>query len=400
MGGGAAGIFTALNVADRMPSAEITVLEKSSKLLSKVKVSGGGRCNVTNGRTKAAELIHFYPRGHKKLYAMLNEFSPEHMQSWLQHRGVATKTEEDLRVFPTTDNSQTIIDCFLGEARRLGVRIVTKAAVHDIIPQGPRYRVLTDQAGYDADKIVIATGSSVSAWKMLEKLKLKMVPPVPSLFTFNITDHRLADLPGVSFPEVGVKVAGIKKLEDAGPLLITHWGLSGPAILKLSSWGAHELHKLDYQFTLMVNFLHPKKPEQVKKELLDYAKMHPKRSVLKYPLWDIPRRFWERITWEAGYTVDTCFGSMSKKQVNKLIEELCQGSYAVHGKSTFKEEFVTAGGIDLGALNLKNFESKQHKGLYLAGEVVNIDALTGGFNFQACWSAAWLIAKDIAEGAE
>lgn len=395
IGGGAAGFFSAINIAEKRPGVKVLIIEKSSKLLSKVLISGGGRCNVTNARSKPSELVHFYPRGNKKLHPVFKTFSTKAMVDWLFLHGVATKIEDDLRVFPVSDSSQTIFDCFVSQASQLGIEIHLREAFQSFESIGHQFEILTDKSTYIADKLIIASGSSPALWKVLEK-KFDVNPPVPSLFTFNIKDPRIQNLQGLSFEQVNIKVAGTK-LQENGALLITHWGLSGPAILKLSSWGALELNTLDYQFDILVNFLTVKPQTDIRKELNDYQLHHPKRNVHKYPLWGLPRRFWEKICDYCEVAPDKVFSQLSKKQINKLLEELTQGRYSVSGKSMFKDEFVTAGGIKLSEINLETFEAKKYPGLYFAGEVLDIDALTGGFNFQACWSAGWIISEQLSK---
>lgn len=394
IGGGAAGFFAAINIAEKHPDYQVTILEKSNKLLSKVKVSGGGRCNVTNARTKPSELVSFYPRGNKKLHPLFKTFTTSDMVDWLNQRGVETKAEDDLRMFPITDDSQTIIDCFLKEAKKYGVTITQNEALTRLKQQDDRWLVHTKATAYEAGKVIVATGSSTATWKILEELGLELTPLVPSLFTFNIKDPRLKDLQGISFDYVQVKVTG-SKLEENGPLLITHWGLSGPAVLKLSSRGAYELADKNYRFDVLINFTGALKPNEIRKHIQEYAAANPKRKAINYPLFELPKRFWERMVDHCGIGAETPFMELSKKHVNKLVEELGQGRYAVDGKSTFKEEFVTAGGIKLSEVDLSTFECKRFSNLYLAGEVLDIDALTGGFNFQACWSAGWVISESV-----
>lgn len=394
IGGGAAGFFAAINIAEKNLGYKVTILEKSSKLLSKVRVSGGGRCNVTNARSNPSELVKFYPRGQKKLHSLFKTFSTNDMTEWLAAKGVATKTEPDLRMFPQSNTSQTVIDCFLKAAEKNKVTIVTNASMTSFYQKNDRWIVESGDEEYSADILVIATGSSPSLWGQLEKFGLEIETPVPSLFTFNIEDERLRGLQGLSFENATVKITGTK-LEDTGPLLITHWGLSGPAVLKLSAWGARELYKIGYQFKVLVNFLGDLKSEEALDLLRNYSESNPKRKVSNYPLFNLPKRFWVQIMAYCGISDDAIFSDLPKKQRNKLIEELTQGLYSVDGKSTFKEEFVTSGGVKLSEIDLATFESKKFANLYLAGEVLNIDALTGGFNFQACWSAAWVISENI-----
>lgn len=393
IGGGAAGFFAAINIAEKHPQFEVTILEKTNKLLQKVKVSGGGRCNVTNERSKPSELVHFYPRGTKKLHSVFKKFTTSDTVQWLSDRGVKTKAEADKRMFPVTDSSQTIIDCFISEADRLNIKILQNQSLVALTPNNSLWEIHTSEQVYLADKVVVATGSSPATWKILSQTGLEITPLVPSLFTFNIKDERLKDLQGISFEEVEIKVTGTK-LVESGPLLITHWGLSGPAVLKLSARGAYELAALKYQFEVLINFV-GLKPDELAQHIRSYKEAHPKRKVINYPLFDLPKRFWERIIHYCGVGVEVPFGELSKKQLNKLVEELSQGRYAVNGKSTFKEEFVTAGGVKLSEIDLETFECKRFPNLYLAGEVLDIDALTGGFNFQACWSGAWIISENI-----
>lgn len=394
IGGGAAGFFTAINIAEKHPDYQVTILEKSSKILQKVKVSGGGRCNVTNERSLPSELVKFYPRGSKKLHSLFKTFSTEDMVSWLADHGVQTKAEDDKRMFPMTDSSQTIIDCFAKAAEKHKVKVHLNEGVTKLQPNKDQWKVTTSKQEVLADKVVIATGSSPATWSMLQKVGLDITEIVPSLFTFNIKDDRIKDLQGISFEHATVKVAGTKLVEQ-GPLLITHWGLSGPAILKLSSWGAYELNGLDYKFDILVNYLGELKPDEAREQLMKYREANPKRKVTNYPLFDLTKRFWERMLSYCEIGDETPYAELSKKQINKLVEELCQGRYEVNGKSTFKEEFVTAGGVKLAEVDLSKFEARRFPGLYLAGEVLDIDALTGGFNFQACWSAGWVISKSI-----
>ncbi|MEQ8473717.1 MAG: NAD(P)/FAD-dependent oxidoreductase [Marinoscillum sp.] len=394
IGGGATGFFAAINIAERHPTWEVEILEKSNKVLSKVKVSGGGRCNVTNARSKPSELINFYPRGGKSLYQVFEQFTTSDMVNWLAQRGVPTHQEEDLRMFPTTNDSQTIIDCFLNTARKLRVKITKNCGVAKIIQEQEGWSLATSQGNQTFDKLVVASGGSPAVWRMLENIGLNIVPPVPSLFTFNIKDPRIEGLMGISFSDVKIKIIGTK-LYEAGPLLITHWGLSGPAVLKLSAWGARELAAKDYKFNITVNYLGEVNSDQARTEIIQLKTNHPKRKVLNYPLFGLPKRFWEQLCTYCDINDEVIFGEFPKKQMNKLIEELTQGFYSVDGKSTFKEEFVTSGGIKLTEVNLSTFESKRFPNLYLAGEVIDIDALTGGFNFQACWSEAWMISQNI-----
>lgn len=393
VGGGAAGFFSAINIAINQPKAQITLLEKSNKLLSKVIVSGGGRCNVTNGRQQPGALTPFYPRGQKKLHKIFERFGTTDMIQWLEERGVKTKIEADLRVFPVTDSSKTIADCMFNEAIKHKVVINTNEAVLSITPSASQWQIKTTKSEYLVDQLVWATGSSEASWKILDELGLKRNPGVPSLFTFNIHDDRLRGLMGVTFPNVQIKIAGTR-LDEAGPMLITHWGLSGPAVLKLSAWGAREIAEKNYSFSIIINFTATKSQEEMIQWFEDIKAKNPTKKVKNIRL-DWVSRSYEEMLYDLSDVNDKNAGELTKKDIQKLSEELTQARFDVKGKSTYKEEFVTCGGIDLSEINLETFECKRFPGLYLAGEAVDIDALTGGFNFQACWSEGWIIGQSF-----
>lgn len=396
IGGGAAGFFAAINIAEKTDKYDITIFEKSNKLLSKVLISGGGRCNVTNERTQPSELVHFYPRGGKKLYSLFKRFSPAHMREWLYERGISTTAEVDGRVFPTSNNSKTIVNYFIETSKKLGVKVLINSPVTEIQSKNGRWEVQSKEQVATFDKLIFATGSSNAAWGLLKSLDFTLTSPVPSLFTFNIKDPRIEGLQGVSFEKVSVKVVK-SKLEESGPLLITHWGLSGPAVLKLSSWGARDLYDLNYQFQILVNYLGDVSNEKLKESISNLKKSNPKKKLVNKPLFELPKRFWNQVLIHCEISENQTYGELSKKRMNKLVEELTQGRYHVSGKSTFKEEFVTAGGVKLSEVSLDTFECKKHPNFYLAGEVLDIDALTGGFNFQACWSAGWCISEHLSQ---
>ncbi len=394
-GGGASGFFTAINLAERRPGHEIIILEKSNKVLSKVRVSGGGRCNVTNGRIHPSELIKHYPRGGKKLYKLFEAFSTEDMRHWLRKRHVATHVEEDLRVFPVSNSSETIINCFMEEIRKRAIQLRMGDGLKQIKQAGNEWKITTTQGNeITAKAVVIATGASPQVWNILSELGIEIKKPVPSLFTFKISSPVLSGLQGISFPNVQCKVVGTT-LSSEGPLLITHWGLSGPAILKLSAWGARTLASSKYSFDILINFISSKNPETCRQAILSYKSQHGKRTVFNYPLFDVPKRFWESICQESGIGPKITFAELGKKSINKLTQLLTQAPFHVEGKSTFKEEFVTCGGVALSEINLETFESKKYPSLYFTGEVLDIDAITGGFNFQACWSSAWQISQNL-----
>lgn len=393
IGGGAAGFFSAINIAEKCPSAKVQILEKTGKYMQKIKVSGGGRCNVTNGRKNPSELVKYYPRGEKKLKKPLSRFGSAEMIEWLELHGVDTHKENDLRVFPKSNNSQTIIDTFFRLAHQYKIEIISNQNWIDIQHANGNWEVKTTDQTFKAQKVIIATGSSPRSIKTLNKLGLSSSNLVPSLFTFNVQDFRIQDLQGISFENTMVRITN-SKLKESGSLLITHWGLSGPVILKLSARGAYELHHTDYQFEILINWV-SQTAQNVESQLIAYKNKHPKRRVINYPLFELPKSFWIQICTHAGLKPDLIYVELSKKHLHKLTEELSQGRFKVNGKSTFKEEFVTAGGIRLSELNMDTFECKNFPGLYVAGEVLDIDGVTGGFNFQACWTAGWHISEHI-----
>lgn len=391
IGGGAAGFFTAINIKEKHPSYKVTILEKTSNTLSKVKVSGGGRCNVTNARTEPGALIKYYPRGSKRLYKPFERFSTANMRQWLEKRGVQTKSEDDQRVFPITNDSQTIINCFENEINRLGILINHQCAVKKI-EKKKRWHVYTDHQEFKSDQIVYATGASPSSWKILSELGLEITNIVPSLFTFNIDDPRIKDLPGTVFPNAKVRISGTK-MQEEGPVLITHWGLSGPAILKLSALCAHLLAKKKYAFLIQLN-LSQQSAESLAKIFDELKASSPKKKLKNHKIDGIPNRYWEHLLNMLNGS-EILWGQMNKRLQNQLIEQLTQATFSVTGKSPFKEEFVTAGGVDLKEINFNTMETIRFPGLFLAGEVLDIDALTGGFNFQACWTEGWIISESI-----
>lgn len=396
-GGGASGFFAAINIAIKNPDFSIVILEKSSKLLSKVKISGGGRCNVTNGRIKPAELVNFYPRGEKKIYNLLKNFGPKEMQQWLKGCGVDLKTEDDLRVFPVTDKSQTIIDCFLKLCRQYDIAIKTHQEVTKISKEKSNWSIETKSGpAYNSKSIIFATGASPKTWQLIENLSYNLTETAPSLFTFNINDDRIANLPGVAFQNASVKIAGTK-LSEEGPLLITHWGMSGPAILKLSAWGARVLKNINYEFKILINFNKDLSPEAMRSWLKDQKSIAGGKKISNISPEGVVKRYWLSLLGYCQISHDLLIRDLNKKQINKLTEECCQAQFEVKGKSTFKDEFVTCGGVALSDVDLKTMESKKHSDMYFCGEVLDIDGITGGFNFQACWATAWAISEAITE---
>lgn len=394
-GGGAAGFFTAINVATQNPELTILIIEKGKEVLTKVKVSGGGRCNVTHGEFIPKELSKNYPRGEKELIGPFHTFMTGDTMEWFENKGVALKIEEDGRVFPVSDSSQTIIDCFVKEAKERKVTVVKGQLIKDFGQEETLWKVVTNKEVFFSKKMMVATGSNQKIWEILKKLNHTIVPSVPSLFTFNIADKRIKELPGV-VANAEVKIQG-QKLTSEGPLLITHWGMSGPAILKLSSWGALVLHDLGYSFTIEVNWLPGYIRKDVIEELKGFKEECAKQLVYKYARFELPKRLWRSFVNAAGIVDTMRWADVNKSQLSQLASEVVESVYSVDGKSTFKEEFVTAGGVDLKEVSFKTYESKKNKNLYFAGEVLNIDAITGGFNFQNAWTGAYIAAQAIAK---
>ena len=393
VGGGAAGFFTAINIVEKNPTLKVAILERGSEVLQKVRISGGGRCNVTHACFEPNELVKFYPRGEKELRGPFHQFGAGDTIEWFEKHGVALKIESDGRMFPVSNSSQTIIDCFLEATKKLGIVVLTGQSVQSIFKQEAFWKIETQSENYLCEKLVLATGSNPKVWEMLQNFGHAVITPVPSLFTFNIKDVRIKELPGVA-AQATVKVKDTK-LISSGPLLITHWGMSGPAILKLSAWGARILHDKNYQFIVFVNWLNDADSEEVEKKLKDLKQEHAKKSVSKKSPFELTNRLWESLVLASGIEAETKWADLSKIQLTNLINQLVNGTFQVNGKSTFKEEFVTAGGIDLKEINFKTMESKLHKNLYFAGEIVNIDAITGGFNFQNAWTSGFIVANTI-----
>ena len=391
IGGGASGFFTAANIDTKL--YDVTILEQNSDVLQKVKISGGGRCNVSHACFDPRELVQFYPRGHKELLSVFTKFQPGDTMNWYEEHGVALKIEDDNRIFPESNSSQSIIDCLVNECRKKNVKILTKQTVTEILPQENGYKIHTTDQNYFTDYVVFSTGSSPKAFKILEKLGHQIITPVPSLFTFNIKNEILKDLMGTCFQYVDIEIPKLN-LEESGSLLITHWGLSGPAILKLSAWGARELAALKYQFEIIVNFIGTAS-EDALEIFKKFKENEPKKSIGQSKIFDITNRFWQRILFVSGIDTTKQLANTNNKEMQKIIENLCCCRMNVTGKSTFKEEFVTAGGVDLKEMDFKTMKSKKLPNFYISGEVLNIDAVTGGFNFQACWSEGWLIAQDL-----
>ena len=395
IGGGAAGFFTAINAKEMNPELDITILEKGKEVLQKVKISGGGRCNVTHACFEPKELVQFYPRGEKELLGPFHQFMTGDTFEWFENNGIPLKIEKDNRVFPESNSSQTIVDCFLNKTKRLGISVLKNHGVTTIQKQANSWLVITKEKQFVCDAVVMAAGSSKKVWELSKALRHSIISPVPSLFTFNIKDNRIKDLLGISVSNATVQLVDTN-LEASGPLLITHWGMSGPAILKLSAFGARVLAEKNYEYKVQVNWL-SRPTHKIVNVLLNLKKKHSKKQVIvRSPFEEIPKRLWERFV--MATTIKTTFNwaDVSHDQIDALANQLTKSVFTAKGKSTFKEEFVTAGGVDLREINFKNFESKLQNNLFFVGEVLNIDAVTGGFNFQNAWTGGWLCAKALA----
>ena len=378
---------------------KVTLLNLSWTVLNKVKISGGGRCNLTHACFEPRELVKFYPRGSKELLGPFHQFCSGDTVDWFEKRGVKTKIENDGRMFPESNTSQSIMDCLIDRALQKGVIVKKQARVERIIPPKEKEDWKVELGGgaiYSAQKVMMASGSNPRVWDMLNSIGHRIIDPVPSLFTFNIKDERIEDLAGLSVPMAKIKVLG-SNLVASGPLLITHWGLSGPAILKLSAWGAIHLNSQQYQFDISINWTNGLDREQLISSLDDLKQRYPKQQITSHAQLEIPLRLWKQLVNSSGVPLGLKWADLSKKNINKLVETLLHSQFKVNGKSTFKEEFVTAGGVDLKEINFKRFESKIHSRLFMAGEILNIDAITGGFNFQAAWTGGWIAGKSMAE---
>ncbi len=419
IGGGAAGMFAAIAAAEKLgPAGEVSVYEATAHPLAKVRVSGGGRCNVTHACFEPRELVKFYPRGGRELLGAFHRWQPRDTVGWFARHGVETKTEADGRMFPVTDDSATIVDCLLRVARDTGVRLFTSLGVRkverlafrpsmsagergDATPPPARtgfWVTLTDGAEVRCERLIVATGGNRSSagFTIAEALGHTVEPLVPSLFTFHIDDARLIGLSGVSLEEAAVSVPGTK-LRAAGPLLVTHWGLSGPAILKLSAWGARELAARNYEFSLAVNFAPPHTRESLVRELAGVREKNPRKQLTTWSPLPMPQRLWERLVTASGIAATTPWTAVGNAALNALAAQLTAAEFKVVGKSLFKDEFVTCGGVKLSEVDFRRMESRVCPGLHFAGEVLDIDGVTGGFNFQAAWTTG-RIAGEAMEG--
>ena len=396
IGGGASGFFAAIACAEANPELEVIILEKSTRVLEKVKISGGGRCNVTNSTFDPRELVENYPRGKREMLGPFNHFAPADLMEWFSSRGVDLKIEDDGRVFPVSNDSTTIIECLTDFAQRAGVKVELQKSVESFYKENDTWKVKTiDKKVLECNKLLVASGGSKKIWDILKKNGHHIIQPVPSLFTFNIRDKRIKGLSGVAVADAELEVAN-SDLTSSGPLLITHWGLSGPSILKLSAVGAIDLHDRSYHFPLMVNWLGESVVEDVYHALNEERHVNPRKRVFTNTMFGLPIRLWKTLLTAAKIDEKATWADLSTHKAKAIAGELTMTVFQVTGKSVFKEEFVTAGGVSLGEINFKRFESRLLPGLFITGEALNIDAITGGFNFQAAWTGGWIAGNAIA----
>ena len=396
VGGGAAGFFAAFSVKEHHPESQVTIFEKSDKLLSKVKISGGGRCNVTHACFQVSQLSKFYPRGAKQLKKAFSIFQPKDTVAWFAARGIDLKTESDGRMFPVTDDSQTIIDCFLHEAQIKKIQIVKQSRVNELHPEKSGFTLVFNESKKHFDKVIIASGGSPQArgFEWLQNLGHTIINPIPSLFTFNMPEEPVKDLMGLVVENATARIQGTK-LAYTGPVLITHWGMSGPAILKLSAWGARLLYDHNYKFNVQMNWLSVKSENEVHDMINAEMDRIRKKKMANANPFGLPNRMWLFLLEKVQINSDSPWMELSKKNRNKLVNVLLNDVYAVSGKTTFKEEFVTCGGISLLDVDMKSMQSRICSDLYFAGEVLDIDGITGGFNFQAAWTTGYIAGKLI-----
>jgi predicted Rossmann fold flavoprotein len=397
IGGGAAGMFAALAAAKQAPHARVILLEKTRQLLAKVRISGGGRCNVTHAQFDPKLLVHNYPRGAKELLGPLHRFQPRDTVQWFLERGVRLKTEEDGRMFPVTDSSETIIECLISEARKCHVEIRTEQKISEIHPKASGFEILFEnQPPLTCTSLLLATGSSPQGYGFAEKMGHTIIPLVPSLFTFNVPSSPLLDLSGIAVEDAEISLKETS-LKQRGPLLLTHWGFSGPASLKLSAWAARELHAKQYQAEINIHWLPSLSKENITQKLLSLKKQKPLKHLENENLFFLPSNLWKRLVRLAQIKERTPISHISNPHLQKLTDLLIQSTFRVEGKTTNKQEFVTCGGIDLKEIDFKTMQSRKQPGLYFAGECLNIDGVTGGFNFQNAWTTGWIAAHAMAE---
>lgn len=399
IGGGASGFMAALTAAENHPNDKVIIFEKSREVLSKVRISGGGRCNVTHQPSSPTSFAKNYPRGQSFLKKILTQFDATDTMRWFESRGVRLKTEPDGRVFPQTNSSQTIIQCLLEQADRLGVEIRTGVSVKNFEIIDNQFLLhLHNDAPLKVDRLIVATGGSpkMQGFDWLTQHGHDVAPPVPSLFTFNTPQNSLRTLAGISVNPVEIRIPKLKLLSN-GPLLITHWGFSGPAVLKLSAWGARELADLNYRFQIRINWIPGKNFDSLQSWLHDLKVKHPKQQLSAHPQFGIPARLWRWMAENAGIDRNLKLIETPHKKLNKMATQLTDGLFEVEGKTTFKEEFVTCGGIELTNINPLTMESTKIKGLFFTGEVLNVDGITGGFNFQNAWTTGYIAGKNVGQ---
>lgn len=415
VGGGAAGFYAAIHIAENSPSSKIAIFERGKTVLGKVKVSGGGRCNVTHAEFDPRQLTTNYPRGERELLGPFHQYMTGDVFAFFEQRGVPLKIEGDGRVFPQSNSSQTIIDCFLGEIKRLNIDVLKNSSVKNFeyLEAEKCWKITTQNKHYFSKKLLLATGSNTKVWDKLAVMGHSIVKPVASLFTFNIKDDRLKNNQGISIEaeinvlpaekyvdcqqSVNTNTSKTEDLSSSGPILITHWGLSGPAVLKLSAWGAILLNSYEYKFQIKVNWAPEYNYESMVGMLNEVKSQSPKKTIHRTKALAIPRRFWMSLCRATDINEHLKWADTSKETLQKLAAQLTEGIYSVNGKSTFKEEFVTAGGVDLKEIDFKTFKSRKLPNLFFAGEIINVDAITGGFNFQNAWTGAYLAAKAISQ---
>ena len=394
IGAGAAGCFGAIQAAIHFPNANIVVLERGKEPLAKVRISGGGRCNVTNVLSDPSELSKAYPRGERSLKKAFYQFSSNNMKDWLAERNIPLTLYPDGCYFPTSNSSETIIACFLSEMKQLGIRLLTENRVETVEQVADGWCVKTQKGEWRAKSVLYTIGGQpkISGFNNLQGVDLKIIEPLPSLFTFNMPNEPIRELMGIVIENAAVKIQG-EKWNATGPLLITHWGMSGPAVLKCSAYGARILAEKNYQATILVNWAGDLKFDEVSTALLEWKTSN--KFVANTPLFAIKSRLWEFILEKSGVSKQQRWSEIGPKQINKLAESLVNDTYSMSGKTTFKEEFVTAGGIDLNEINVQTMEANRFPGLFFAGEAMDIDGITGGFNFQAAWTTAFIAGKSI-----
>lgn len=393
IGGGAAGFFSACQLVGTKSNCKIIILEKDKEVLKKVRISGGGRCNVTHDCFDPKELIKYYPRGERELYGPFLQFQPRDTIDWFANNGVILKTETDGRIFPVTDSSETIINCFQLICKKNQIEINLNCKVTSIKKWEEKWEIISVEKTFHANFLIVTAGSSPLIWNIITLLGHSIISPVPSLFTFKIKDKSLNELAGISLPKAIIKIKGLKYTTE-GPVLVTHWGLSGPAILKMSAFAALNLHSLNYEFEIVVNWL-SEPTDKILTEIKRLKEVEAKKQTGNVTLNKIPNRFWLFLLKASEIKPDDQWANLTKKQITDLATQITQMSFLVQGKSPNKDEFVTAGGVSLKEINFKNFESKLNENLFFAGEILNIDGLTGGFNFQAAWTGAYLASKSI-----